>query len=94
MRTGEVQHEIADGHADARRDAAAFRATNAERQILHRKIAAGTIGGFDPALYGRIVRFVERAGHVKGIVARSSRLESLVESLPALEVLLVELRGL
>jgi hypothetical protein len=71
-RGGNVQREIADGRARARRLAASAAAADAQRQILYREIAADPVGGFHPAFHRRVVGFVKRDGH--GIPARTTLL--------------------
>jgi hypothetical protein len=51
----QVQHLVADGHADAPGLVAALASEAAERQVLDRKVGVGRVGRIDPAAQARVV---------------------------------------
>ena len=103
LQRAQVQHLVADRHAAAERLAAAGAAEDGERQVLDREVRAGRVGRCHPAAQRGVVRGVEarhaarRSVSARGGGASGVRLpggEVLRQALPALRVVLLQLRAL
>jgi hypothetical protein len=58
----QVEHLVADGHADAQRFVLPRAAEGAKGQVLHREVAVRRVGRFDPAAQRGVVCVIEH-GH-------------------------------